>query len=483
MPELDGQIPASVKTPHVDPLATATAATELKNKLISADAAAQQYRARQAIGPIYQQSIDPKTGQLDANKLLSAVSANPDTAWMAGDIVAAAQAREKEQLGIDSSRVELVLKQTQNLRSRLGAMLADPNTTPEHAVKLAADLVEEGLLSQDQALTELRSMPKDPQGFRQWLTNHFISTLDNEQKLQTIAGQIVQQDTGGAINTTRINPLTGRAEVIAVTPKTLSPSEATSPVQVFNPETRQMENITREEFARSRGAGGGQGGSGRTGGAPAGPPLGSGAAFDVAGKASAEQAVALQQAADQAPARKAALQSMRDQLASFNSGPAADAVARIGALADQLDFKGVVNPKGVKATEEFNKLSTQIVLQQVQQLGGAGTDDKLAAGIKASPSSTLSKMGNKAVIALMLGNEDAITAKNEAWQRWLASGKTPDTYGQFSTLFNRNYDPRVFQAVHMDPEDRAQMFRGMSKAERERYNQALADARAAGWIK
>jgi hypothetical protein len=144
----------------------------------------------------------------------------------------------------------------------------------------------------------------------------------------------------------------------------------------------------------------------------------------------------------------AALLSMRDQLANFETGPAADKMAHLSSLAREFGLPAPISKEGVKATEEFNKLSTQIVLQQVAQLGGAGTDDKLAAGIKGNPSTYLSKQGNKAVTALMLGNEDAISAKNAAWQKWLASGKTPDSYGQFSTQFNRIYDPRVFQGVH-----------------------------------
>lgn len=485
MPPLDPNIALQAQAPKLDLLGTISAAAQAKNQLLGAESAAQTMRARSAIGPIYQGATDPVTGRLDSNKLLAGAAGNPDTAWMAGDLAAAAQAREKEQIAINAANVDLALKQTANLRGRLGSLLADPNTSAQSVVNLASDLVGEGVLTPEQAVMELKSIPRDPGALRQWLTNHYVSTLDGEQKLQVIAGQIGQMDTGNAINVVRINPLTGRVENLATAPKALSPGEMAAPRNAFingQPGTVPTSTVV-DEFGRPR-QGAPTGVSGAPGGfLPSGPVLGAEAGANVAGTKSAEQGVALQASADQVPARKAALLSMRDQLVNFESGPAAEGLARLSALAQQFGISGAINPKATSAVEEFNKLSTQVVLQQVAQLGGAGTDDKLAAGIKGNPSSALSKMGNKAVIALMLGNEDAIAAKNEAWQKWLASGQPVTSYGQFSTAFNRNYDPRVFQAVHMNPEDRTAMFRGMSPTEREAYNRALRDARAAGWIK
>jgi hypothetical protein len=47
----------------------------------------QTFRARQALGPLMQQAVDPTTGQLDYNKAGILVSTNPDTAFMAPDIL------------------------------------------------------------------------------------------------------------------------------------------------------------------------------------------------------------------------------------------------------------------------------------------------------------------------------------------------------------------------------------------------------------
>jgi hypothetical protein len=82
----------------------------------------------------------------------------------------------------------------------------------------------------------------------------------------------------------------------------------------------------------------------------------------------------------------------------------------------------------------------------------------------------------------MLGLNDALGAKNEAWQRWRDAGNGPETYGKFQTQFNKIYNPRVFQSVYMTDAQRQNMMARMSKADRDQFHRDWVNAKAAGWL-
>jgi hypothetical protein len=73
---------------------------------------------------------------------------------------------------------------------------------------------------------------------------------------------------------------------------------------------------------------------------------------------------------------------------------------------------------------------------------------------------------------------------NDEWQNhWLPAhdGNTA-TYGQFVTQFNKQFDPRVFQGMYMDPQDRQHMLSGMSAREKDQFRQDFNLAVRNGWI-
>ena len=137
------------------------------------------------------------------------------------------------------------------------------------------------------------------------------------------------------------------------------------------------------------------------------------------------------------------------------------------------------DPKTIASQEEFSKQAFQLAQQQFQALGGTGTDSKLDSTMHTSPSVFRSNFGNKGIIQLLKGNADATQAMNNEWQtRWLPShGYDPSTYGQFVNQWNQVFDPRVFQSVYMDNQDRQKMLQGMTAGERDafrlKYNAAV----------
>ena len=74
----------------------------------------------------------------------------------------------------------------------------------------------------------------------------------------------------------------------------------------------------------------------------------------------------------------------------------------------------------------------------------------------------------------------AVTAA--AWQAF-KQANGPQTYGQFSTQFNKSYDPRVFQSQYLDANERKKMLTGMTKDEQKTFLGAYRNALSSGWVK
>jgi hypothetical protein len=133
--------------------------------------------------------------------------------------------------------------------------------------------------------------------------------------------------------------------------------------------------------------------------------------------------------------------------------------------------------------EEAGKLAYQIAQRQFQQLGGTGTDSKLDSAMHTSPSEFLSKYGNKRIVPILQGNNDAIRAQQEAYQTWRTDlHHQPQEYTDFIKQWNQHYDPRVFQAAYMTPAQVAEMKGGMSKSELANFNAFSAFAQKQGWL-
>lgn len=537
MAELDTSFYPKLNPP-VNALDNASKFAGVQNSLNTNKQFEQMFAARQALGPIYQASIDPTTGQLDTNKLLSLASKNPATAWMAADIVQQAQTRQAQQIEIGTKQFDLQKRHVEMMANTLGPIAANPNATMADLTSAAGSLVAQGMLSPTEAAAEFMRWPKGqdgqmtPEQVRQTANQYLLRGNEGLQKIQAIYGLPQMVNTGGQTNIVQAGGLSA-PKVTATLTNTMSPDTASSPtpVMVRNPDgTMSPSNMTRQQFASAAQTGPiatappltaegltpeqskakvtwfdpvkkqevsgtmsqfleatGQSAPKTNaepakGSAPvaAGPKLGSQAAEDKTGAAAADQGISLQRSADAVPDRKAALGNMQTQLQKIVTGPGADATNELKAFAGRFGIPW--DKTGVAAQEEFNKLGTQIALQQIQQLGGVGTDDKLGASIKANPSTALSKLGNDQIINLLKGNEDAIAVKNREWQSWLGQGHGPESYGQFSTAFNKSYDPRVFQSVYMNPEQRQEMLKAMTKDERKSFASSLRNGIQNGWI-
>lgn len=325
-------------------------------------------------------------------------------------------------------------------------------------------------------------------------------TLHSMQQLEVAAPQAETQDTGTDIRRTpvgsRINPQypinvkripVGTPQIDPDTRKSvLTPPQEPAPTMQANPDgsikpSGPLAGVVNTPSFADRYAS-------RIAGAPqAGLAPGVAAAATSTAENSAKLGNELVAAANQAPITEGILQNLDKTLGEFTPGPGAD-WTRVGkafvntvipaGLKDKIGF----DPKSIASQEEFNKQAYNLAQSQFQALGGTGTDAKLNSTMSTSPSELLSKEGNKGIIQILRGNNDALKAKAKAWNTWKkANGE--DSYAEFSEQFNENFNPRVFQIKYVPKSERQSWYQAMSPEDRRRFEQAATYAKKEKWLR
>jgi hypothetical protein len=475
-----------------NPLALVGQAAQLQNTVNQN----QLFQATRAAGQAYQQAIDPQTGKLDVPTFNRLVAGNPLAAMAVPQEMTRGQALQGAQQGLN------VAQQTQ-AASLIGSQLTQPDTAQTRGAyeERIAYAVQSGIIDQAHGQALLQHLPPDgapPGAFRQFGTTMLVAGLAGPQVAQQAFGAPVSIDNGQFLQGgVQRSPVMGGA-IVPNGPATAVglPSRTTLIQQTpgFDPVTGAPTATPLGVRAQEQGMGGQLGPAGQatpnprqgrypTATAQTGPALGQQAAAEVTSAESAKQGVSLTQTADAVPTRKAALDNMLSDLQNLNTGPGADWEKTANALAGRLTGFGItMSPDQVAKQENFAKLSKQIALAQTQALG-VGTDQKLETALGANPNTDLSKLGNTQIVGMLKGNEDAIALKNLAWQQWQQTHGS-QSYGTFSTQFNRSFDPRALQAVYMDPADKAKLAATLSKdpLAKARFIATLKQGIAAGII-
>jgi hypothetical protein len=227
-------------------------------------------------------------------------------------------------------------------------------------------------------------------------------------------------------------------------------------------------------------AGAGQNGGG---GIVAPPP---GFAERQQGYAATDTALAKQlaDAAEGSNGRRAILGNLEDALDKFTSGPGADWTRVAKSFVNRnvpLPAGWQFSPSSIAAQEEYVKQAAVLAQSQFGAIGGTGTDAKFASAFETNPNETLSQLGNKGIIRLLKGNEDALKAKNDAWIN--ASKLNPNlSYRVFSNYFNSQYDPRTFQFKYMSKAERNEYVSKMNPDDYQRLMTDIGAARRQGWV-
>lgn len=460
-----------------------------------------------AAGSAVQQAIDPDTGQIDQNKVAGLLKQAGPIGGMAAAPTLDALARLRQAgYASDQAALDTFQKRMAVTHHLFSGLASKTKPTMDDVYDVAASALDPKLEAKKYGITmpvvmSSVKMLRDafnrggPQALRQ-------KALEIQTMAATTA-EVLQQHSPGYQVVNQGGQLT-----IIPTGTAAKPAIGTA-VPLGLPPTTPVATPEGTQYLGEQPAVPGGGAVGPTGepvvpGAPpvpaAGPRVPRGPAASLPpgfpeaaagiGGASAASANRLTEANDTAMGRKAILGNLEDLVGKFKPGVGAnwELVAKNFAnrnLPIPKTWKesgGVLDVKSVASQEEFNKLAVQLAQQQFSTIGGTGTDAKFSSAFETSPNDTLSRLGNQMIIKLLKGNEDAIIAKNKAWQQWLRSGKGPQTYAQFSANFNEHFDPRVFQFKYIDAKDRQAYVDAMDDNDRDKFLHDLTYARKKGWV-
>jgi len=423
------------------------------------------------------------------------------------DTMAKAQGVRANEIGIDSAKFELAMKNIGAVNSTIAGLLGDPDVGKADISKKIIDattrLVKDNVYSAQHVTEALKSMPTDPARQANWLRNIYSQTQSAEQRAQSFFGapQGISDQAGTRIVQTPGYPgLPARER--GYVPGQLPP---TTPAVQGDP--------TKPNY----GAGGYVGPAGAPGlqqpGAAGGPPPG----FPSAPMPAARPAVAPAAVPARPAAPMSSLPPGQAEAANVAGG------ASGGALGDarnrSLNYQQEVNPleqaipaleklgtKGTgPGTESINHLKSFVLSNVpgadfkglkddvatydkakkyltdfVNQNGNSGTNDKLAAAFAGNPSVNISNAAAVDVAKTALALRRFKQAQLVAFE---GSGKPDADFAKEAGKFARDHDPRAFGFDMMTPAERKKVIESLPKGKRELFMMDVQDAVSQGILK
>lgn len=252
---LDTSIPLQAQAPQGgigNFLGPALQLFQLKNMQNQQMQFQQQFAARQAIGPILQQSIDPDTGEVDYDKAFKLAAANPQTAFLAGDLLNQGIQRKQTQANITKTNLENSKTQLDNLAGVATGLLSQATQTqgadgtpaysldPGKVNQTVTEAVADGRIPKDMAARISSQLSTDPSALYQSVKQFALTSDAHSKQLDDILGKIETTDTGGATVYNRLAPAAAQPITrVGVQPKTLTPGEAAHTETVINPLTKE----------------------------------------------------------------------------------------------------------------------------------------------------------------------------------------------------------------------------------------------------
>jgi hypothetical protein len=446
------------------------------------------FQGRQAAGAALQQSIDPSTGQVNFDTFNRLIQGNPQIAPYAQEALQASLTARGQNIQNTTGQTALQGAYTANLRKVIAAVPPGPNQPQQviSAIKKGADM---GLYPADLAASFVGGQDLSDGTSMSDLVKQATIANGEAAPMEAQFGTSESLKTGGTDQAVNVNRVTGTRTNMsgdaANVQMTLTPESkaARQPVVVGGAPASVPTSALVTPTGEPRADNGltGPHGEVQTDFSPSAK-----AAATATGTGLAGMGLNIVQRASRVPDNKAALETLGGLLDTpgLVLGPQSSGWNKLQQLAAQY---GLAKPASQPATaaaakEEATKLAVMIAQNQFQAMGGTGTDAKLESAMHTSPSEFLTKQGNKQIIAMLKGNEDAYQHYAEAWQKWQDAGHGPESLGQFQAQWNKIYDPRVFQSQYMSPTQKAEMLKGMSQAEQDQFKAAYKRAHGLGWI-
>lgn len=465
-------------------------------------------QANQLSGQAYQGAINPATGEFSPEKYRqNLVGAGPGAALAAREGLTTNQQLSDQQLKQAFAKLGFV-------QSQAGAMLAGGDFSDAGILGTFQKGIAAGVMTMPEVMRQLQTLPQDAAGRQKWLEQHRDSALTTQQQLEQQYGTGYTQHEGGGIGSgVTAPPRRGGGQTGATsTPMTPTVGEANEIVQVpypqfledgktANPNWGRTFPMPRTEFVKllpTAGQGAGPPASlrnparaapaapGTNQPAPAAPAAPGTAATPSIGTGPSpsdtvqqetqarQSATAFQAITDQsvqARTQSAVLGNMLADTTQFTTGPLADRIARIRAVAGRFGMP--IDKEATGANESFNKLAAQLANAQ-----GAGSDARLNVNVAANPHADLSPAGVDLMLRQLQGNADYLQARAK-----VASG-----YGDqkniagFEQEHGAKLDPRAFQFARMTVPQRQAYVKALSADDRKAVQGSYNYGHGAGLI-
>lgn len=364
-----------------------------------------EFKARQALGPILQQSIDPTSGELDINKFLVHGASNPDVAWKMPEITLQMIQRQNTQAdtvlktlnankvrygAMGSAAAALVGQAEEDAQNRIDPrtmQAGKPQLTSKQIASTLGPMVgENGLIDAKDAaemLAQIAKLPNDQERFA-FAKRFMNSARDIEKVSADIFGAITAQNTGGGTAFMQNRPMIGPPRQVGGLENTPSPVEMNA--ERDGPPDAQGRPTKIPRYAGNPMIGGSGAVIPGTGQGLAGtnsrPPNVSGLSPMEAelgkerAKSANEYEGQLRDANVAGTENLRILQAMRDSLKLFKSGGGADVRERFGGVLDALGFpkKIVDDASGGDrgAIQAFQKQAIRYATGEMKANMGAG---------------------------------------------------------------------------------------------------------------
>lgn len=415
----------------------------------------QEFKARAAMGPILQQSIDPQTGELDINKFLIHGAANPDVAWKMPEITLQMIQRQNTQADtiikqLDANKVRygamgdaagsLVAAAEEAASKRVDLKTGGPGipgiSNKELAASLSNMVGENGLIdSKDAAeiLTKTAGMT-DQQRF-DYAKRFATSAMGVKDTMEKTYGKLEAHGYGGGTAITRPNQLAGTNPQVGNITNTPTPAEMNAPtagvgpggVPTINPRVQVAPMVTGSGQQVS---GSGQG-SNITGLSPQEQKL-----QEERAKTANEYEGGLNEANTTGQENLRVLREMQEAMKEFKTGGGMEVRQRLAQLAQGVGMpqKLVDDIAGGNrgAVAEFQKLAVRYATQEMKTNMGTAqrfTNLDFNTFLKNNPTIDTDPRGLEKMFGFLEKGVWRMQQQQEYYNRW-KQGERPEAYKQ-----------------------------------------------------
>lgn len=218
-----------------NPLQQAGGVAGLQSQLLANQAQQQEFKARQAMGPVLQAAVDPQTGVLDPNKALLGFASHPDLAWKAPDLVKMLTENGLTTAKTANETLDAAIKRndaiSQAAAARLGSgqEITGPSILADARTLVKNERITEGEFTQ--LAQKVMGTPEGPmmKGLLSGIALNSQKVLDT---LKMVKPDIQRLDTGPMSIPYQNQPVTGQVNYGTPVPKGMAPAQGEALVPV-----------------------------------------------------------------------------------------------------------------------------------------------------------------------------------------------------------------------------------------------------------